>query len=154
MKNRDIFFIFFNMAVCCVFSLESPHRGNSNEYTQYTILNIKKKITLNFPKSAAVGFPKDSRTSYRHGRRAISVRVTEALLYVWGSTDFVTFFMFLHGLLCQCLAVDPFDSLHLCHHMPGSFHIWLNDTTVALYLSPWVRLSCWARVSNANLNLC
>ena len=56
MKNRDIFFIFFNMAVCCVFSLESPHRGNSNEYTQYTILNIKKKITLNFPKSAAMGY--------------------------------------------------------------------------------------------------
>ena len=28
-----IFFsIFFNMKVCCVFSLESPHRGYSNEY--------------------------------------------------------------------------------------------------------------------------
>ena len=23
-----------------MFSLESPHRGNSNEYTQYTILNM------------------------------------------------------------------------------------------------------------------
>ena len=32
-----------NMNVCCVFSLESPHRGDSNEYTQYTILNMKKK---------------------------------------------------------------------------------------------------------------
>ena len=38
-----IFFIFFNMKVCCVFSLESPHRGDSNEYTQYTIFNMKKK---------------------------------------------------------------------------------------------------------------
>ena len=28
----------------------------SNEYTQYTIFNIKKKITLNYPKSAATGF--------------------------------------------------------------------------------------------------
>ena len=37
----DIFSIFFNMEVCCVFSLESPHRGDSNEYTQYTIFNIK-----------------------------------------------------------------------------------------------------------------
>ena len=37
-------------------SLESPHRGDSNEYTQYTIFNIKKKITLNHPKSAAIGF--------------------------------------------------------------------------------------------------
>ena len=32
--NRDIFLIFFNMKVCCVFILESPHRGDSNEYTQ------------------------------------------------------------------------------------------------------------------------
>ena len=39
-----------------MFSLESPHRGNSNEYTQYTIFNIKKKITLNYPKSANMGF--------------------------------------------------------------------------------------------------
>ena len=52
----DIFSIFFNTKVCCVFSLESPHRGDSNEYKQYTIFNIKKKITLNYPKSAAMGF--------------------------------------------------------------------------------------------------
>ena len=48
--------IFFNTKVCCVFSLESPHRGDSNEYTQYTIFNIENKITLNYPKSAAMGF--------------------------------------------------------------------------------------------------
>ena len=55
---------FFNMKVCCVFSLESPHRGDSNEYTQYTIFNIKQKFTINFPKSAPMGlFPRDSRTS-------------------------------------------------------------------------------------------
>ena len=52
----DIFSVFFNMNVCCVFSLESPHRGDSNEFTQYTIFNIKKKITLNYPKSADMGF--------------------------------------------------------------------------------------------------
>ena len=39
-----------------MFSLESPDRGDSNEYTHYTIFNIKKKITLNYPKSAAMGF--------------------------------------------------------------------------------------------------
>ena len=33
-----------------MFSLESPHRGDSNEYTQHAIINIKKKITLNNPK--------------------------------------------------------------------------------------------------------
>ena len=60
----DIFSILFNMKVCCVFSLESPHRGDSNEYTQYTIFNIKKTNALNFPKSAAMVFAsKDSRTS-------------------------------------------------------------------------------------------
>ena len=44
------------MLVCCVFSLESPLRGDSNEYTQYTIFNIKKKNTINYPKSAGMGF--------------------------------------------------------------------------------------------------
>ena len=29
-----------------MFLLESPHRGDSNENTKYTIFNIKKKITL------------------------------------------------------------------------------------------------------------
>ena len=31
------------MTVCYVCSLEFPRRGNSNEYTQYTIFNIKKE---------------------------------------------------------------------------------------------------------------
>ena len=51
-----IFIYFFNMKVCCGFSLESPHRGDSNEYTQFTIFNIKKKITLNYSKSAVMKF--------------------------------------------------------------------------------------------------
>ena len=44
------------MKVCCVFSLESPHQGDSNEYTQYTIFNIKRKVDLNYLKSAAMIF--------------------------------------------------------------------------------------------------
>ena len=39
-----------------MFSLESPRRGDSNEYTQYTIFIIKKKITLNYSKSTSMGF--------------------------------------------------------------------------------------------------
>ena len=39
-----------------MFSSESPHRGDSNKYIQYTIFNIKKKITQNYPKFAAMGF--------------------------------------------------------------------------------------------------
>ena len=52
----DIFSIFCSIRVCCVFSLESPHRGDSNEYTQYIIFKIKEKITLNYPKSVAMSF--------------------------------------------------------------------------------------------------
>ena len=33
-----------------MFSLESPHGGDSNEYKHHAIINIKKKITLNYPK--------------------------------------------------------------------------------------------------------
>ena len=33
----DKFSIFFDMMVCCVFSLESPHRDDLNEYTQNAI---------------------------------------------------------------------------------------------------------------------
>ena len=39
-----------------MFSLELPHRGDSYEYTQYTIFSIKQKITLNYHISAAIGF--------------------------------------------------------------------------------------------------
>ena len=34
---REIF-LFYYEVVCCVYSLESPHRGDSNEYTQHTIM--------------------------------------------------------------------------------------------------------------------
>ena len=44
------------MKVCCVFLFESPHRGDSNEFTQYTIFNIKKEITVNYSKSGAMRF--------------------------------------------------------------------------------------------------
>ena len=58
------FRFFFNMKVYCVFLLESPHRGDSNVYTQYTIFIIKKKITPDNSKSAVMAFfPRDSRTS-------------------------------------------------------------------------------------------
>ena len=61
------FFFFFNIKVYCVFSLESPHRGDSKEYTQYTIFQYKKRIIPNYPKSATKDFaPRDSRTSSKH----------------------------------------------------------------------------------------
>ena len=65
-----------------MFSLELPHRGDSYEYTQYTIFNIKKKITLNYPKSAAMRFFQGTQEQVRNSRvkRAISVRATKLLL--------------------------------------------------------------------------
>ena len=77
-----ISFFFFDMkvcCVCCVFSLESPHRGDSNENTQYTIFNVNKKNTLNYPNSAAMRFFPGTQERVRHsrGKRAISVRAIE-----------------------------------------------------------------------------
>ena len=73
------------MMVCCMFSLESPFRGDSNEHTQYTIFNMKKKNNLNYPKSAAIGFffkGTQERVRNSRGKRAISVRAIEVLLYI------------------------------------------------------------------------
>ena len=39
----DMFSIFLNLKVCCLFSLESPHQGDSHEYTHNTIFNIKQE---------------------------------------------------------------------------------------------------------------
>ena len=40
-------FNFLYLEGICVFSLESPHRGNSNEYTQYTIFKSPSIIIPN-----------------------------------------------------------------------------------------------------------
>ena len=39
-----MFSIFLNKKVRCLFLLDSPQRGNSNEYTQHTITIIQRKI--------------------------------------------------------------------------------------------------------------
>ena len=60
-----------------MFSLESPHQGDSDEYKQYTIFNTKKDLTLNYPKSAAMGFffhETQERVRKSRGKQAISVR--------------------------------------------------------------------------------
>ena len=67
-----------------MFSLESPHRGDSNEYTQYTISQYKKENHINYPKSAAMRFffqRTQERVRNSPGKRAVSVQATENLLY-------------------------------------------------------------------------
>ena len=46
-----IFSVFFNTMVYCVFLLESPRRGDSNEYTKYAIYQYKKE---NHPKLSQI----------------------------------------------------------------------------------------------------
>ena len=42
---RDIFLL-YDEIMCCVYSLESPHRGDFNEYTQHTIIVFSKVYSL------------------------------------------------------------------------------------------------------------
>ena len=64
MYSMVIFSIFFNMKVYCVFSLESPQRGDSNEYTQYTNSQYKKQNDPKLSHIVTMGFvPRDLRTS-------------------------------------------------------------------------------------------
>ena len=62
------------MIVYCMFSLESPHRGDFIEYTQCTLnvpfFNMAKKYTLTFCKFAAMGFflGTQERVRYSRGR--------------------------------------------------------------------------------------
>ena len=78
----DILSIFFNRKVYCVFSIESPHRGDSNEYIQYTIFNMKKKNTINYLNLQLWDcFPGiQERARSNHGKRAIRVRAIEDTL--------------------------------------------------------------------------
>ena len=50
--------------VCCVYSLESPHRGDSNECTQHTLARQKKKISLNYPYIVFGGNPCGLKTEF------------------------------------------------------------------------------------------
>ena len=53
------------MKVCFVFTLESPHQGDSNEYTQHTICNIKTKNLNKLSKICSYGiFPKGPKNEF------------------------------------------------------------------------------------------
>ena len=88
------------MKVYCVFSLESPHGGDSKECTHYTIFNEKKKITLNYSESAAMGFFSwglKKRVINSCCKWAISVWAFEVQLYM------------LHLLIITLLAVTAWN---------------------------------------------
>ena len=73
------------MTVYSVVSLESPHRGDSNEYTKYTKFNIKKENHTKLSQICSYGIFfqwTQERVRNSRGKRAISVRATEVLLYI------------------------------------------------------------------------
>ena len=75
-----------------MFSLKSPHQGDSNEYTLYTIFNIQRKSAEIIPNLQLLDFfqgtqsrvqmVKEPSKSSSDGKRAISVQATEVLLYI------------------------------------------------------------------------
>ena len=44
-QEREMFSIFLNMKVRRLFSTESPHRGDSDEYIQHTFINKNPKLS-------------------------------------------------------------------------------------------------------------
>ena len=68
-----------------MFSLESSHRGDSNEDKQYIIFSIyKEKIALIIQNLQLWDFFQGTQERVRNSRskRDISVRATEVLLYI------------------------------------------------------------------------
>ena len=101
------------MKVCCVFSLELPHQGNSNEYTQYTIFNMKKKITRNYSKSAAMGFFQGTQELVQnsHGKQDICVQATEGLLYYLGTVIILLVCNLAQKVRLKYMGMPPYFSL-------------------------------------------
>ena len=64
-----------------MFTLESPQRGDSYEYTQYTIFSMNMKNCLNYPKSAAMGFFSKGLKNEFETAMANEPSVFEVLLY-------------------------------------------------------------------------
>ena len=80
-----------------MFSIKSPHQSGSNEYTQHTIINLKKKITLKYPKFNTVcsygifSLGTQERVRNSRGKRGIGVRAIEVPLYFPKHLAFLTF---------------------------------------------------------------
>ena len=66
--------------ICCRYTLELPHRGNSNVYLQNMLLKIKKKLfgNLHFPSIMSIVF-----TSFKHYKLPISIKVPVTLLQMF-----------------------------------------------------------------------
>ena len=65
-----------------MFSLESPHRGDSNEYAQHSIFNILKKSPKIIANLQLRDFSQGLKNEFERAmvNEPISVRITEVLL--------------------------------------------------------------------------
>ena len=102
----------------CVIIRIAPSRrfwDDSNEYTQYTIFR-KKKTILTYPKSAAIGFfpGTKKRVGKSRGKRAISVRATEVLLYLFISK--VSLDSTICSAKCQFCVSEYVGVLYVCEN--------------------------------------
>ena len=64
-----------------MFSLESPHRGDSKEYIRYTIFNMKKNIYLSSQIPTGFFLGTQERVRKSGGKRVTRVRTSEGLVY-------------------------------------------------------------------------
>ena len=107
--------IFYNMMVCCVFSLESPQWGDSNENTQFTVFNIKKENHTKLSQICSQGFAflgTEERVRNNRNKRAISVRAIEVLLYT---------------LMCLSIGTPKNNKFSICSNLENSlFKVFQN----------------------------
>ena len=125
-----------------MFSLESPHRGHFNEYKQYTIFSMKKKITLNYPKSAVMDFFQWTKERVRNsrGKRATRVRANEVLLYMYCDLSLE---------LSQC---DSSNEESLYKPIPvENYPYFIPVTSSYLILNPYYWRSCGVSFRSPNL---
>ena len=91
------------MKVCCLFSLESPHRGDSYKYTQHILINVKKQISLNYPKYDVcsykmffMGLKNEfeiavvKKPSVFEPLKFYSIKITPSYIHVQGHTNITT----------------------------------------------------------------
>ena len=72
--------VLIRITICCVYSLESPHRGYSNVHTTY-ICKIKEENlpTLSVYRIWRKSLRTQERVRLTHGKRAIGVRAIKVL---------------------------------------------------------------------------
>ena len=70
---------FIEKTICCRFTFELPHMGNSNVYIQHMLLKNGRNIfgNLHFPSIMSIVF-----TSFKHPKLPISIKIPVTLLQI------------------------------------------------------------------------